>query len=272
MSSLQDAAPGVLVRTSEMYVTTSTVVKAAGGGCLVIDPAVTVADLRALAAELAGRGLRPVAGWSTHPHWDHLLWCAELGDVRRYATARAVAAADRQRAELASATIAAAPGHDLAWLAGLTAVDQDAGWLHWDGPAAQVLSHDGHAPGHGALFLPDTGILIAGDMCSDAEIPLLDLTAADPIGDYRAGLELLGSLSRLVRLVIPGHGSVARPAEFARRLDADRRYLDALERGQPADDPRLDDPRPGQQWLRAEHASQLQFAAATRHGAGWSAH
>ena len=39
--------------------------------------------------------------------------------------------------------------------------------------------HDGHAPGHGAVFLPESGVLIAGDMCSDVEIPLLDTDAAD---------------------------------------------------------------------------------------------
>jgi hypothetical protein len=27
-----------------------------------------------------------VAGFSTHPHWDHLLWHPRLGDVPRYAT------------------------------------------------------------------------------------------------------------------------------------------------------------------------------------------
>jgi hydroxyacylglutathione hydrolase len=67
------------VTTAERFVTTTTVVTGAGGSCLVIDPAVTVADLTALAAALAARGLRPVAGWSTHPHWDHILWHALLG-------------------------------------------------------------------------------------------------------------------------------------------------------------------------------------------------
>src|SRR6185437_8481741 len=49
-----------------------------------IDPGVTVADLAALAAELADRGLRPAVAWSTHPHWDHVLWSAGLGDAPRY--------------------------------------------------------------------------------------------------------------------------------------------------------------------------------------------
>ena len=114
-----------------------------------------------------------------------------------------------------------------------------------------MLVHDAHAPGHGAVFLPATGTLVAGDMCSDIEIPLLDLAAADPLGDYRAGLERLAGLAG-VRQVIPGHGHPGDAAELRHRIDADRRYLDALERGAPPADPRL-----AQDWLRAEHDAQL---------------
>jgi hydroxyacylglutathione hydrolase len=50
---LTEVAPGVLVATSAYELTTSTVVVGSSGGCLVIDPAVTTADLAGLAAELA---------------------------------------------------------------------------------------------------------------------------------------------------------------------------------------------------------------------------
>jgi len=76
---VDEVAPGVFVATAAIYTTTTTVVAGADGGCLVIDPAVTVADLAALAALLSSRGLRPVAGWSTHPHWDHVLWSRPAG-------------------------------------------------------------------------------------------------------------------------------------------------------------------------------------------------
>src|ERR1700746_688261 len=93
MGRLTEVAPGVLVATSSYAMTTSTVVVGSSGGCLVIDPAVTTADLTGLAGELAARGLRPAVGWSTHPHWDHVLWSRELGDVPRFAAPRAAAAA-----------------------------------------------------------------------------------------------------------------------------------------------------------------------------------
>ena len=100
MRSLTEVAPGVLVATSSYALTTSTVVVGSSGGCLVIDPAVTAADLAGLAAELAARGLRPVVGWSTHPHWDHVLWSRELGDAPRYAAPAAITVTEAARREV----------------------------------------------------------------------------------------------------------------------------------------------------------------------------
>ncbi len=50
MQRFRELAPGVLVATAAYATTTSTVVTADDGECLVIDPAVSVADLAALGA------------------------------------------------------------------------------------------------------------------------------------------------------------------------------------------------------------------------------
>ncbi len=249
---MDEITPGVFVATADQYTTTTTVVAGPDGGCLLIDPAVTVADLAGLAGWLAERGLRPVAGWSTHPHWDHLLWSASFGDVPRYATPRAVAVAARELPGLISAVGESAPGHDLTLFARLEPLLGRE--IDWPGPRAVVLAHDAHAPGHGAVFLPDAGVLIAGDMCSDIEIPLLDAESPDPFGDYRRGLALLAATPG-VRLVVPGHGHVGDHAELRRRVAADLGYLDATEAGADVGDPRL-----SQEWLRAEHARQRELA------------
>lgn len=247
---LTEIAPGVLVATGVLYTTTTTVVAGPDGTCLVIDPAVTVAELAGLAGSLAARGLRPVAGWSSHAHWDHLLWHAALGDVERYATPAAVAAIAAHLEENVSALCDAAPGHDLSLFGAVAGLDGTV--IPWDGPLAQVIEHNGHAPGHGAVFLPDLGVLVAGDMCSDIEIPLLDLDSPDPAGDYRTGLSRLAALNG-VRYVIPGHGHVGDAAEFRRRLDLDTKYLDRLEGGEPFDDPRLTES------MREAHDAQLRY-------------
>jgi glyoxylase-like metal-dependent hydrolase (beta-lactamase superfamily II) len=243
-----EIAPGVYVATAEKYSTTTTIVAGADGGCLLIDPAVTVADLAALAGWLSARGLRPVAGWSTHPHWDHLLWSRALGDAPRYATPRAAAAAAREEAGLISSVEEGAPGHDLTLFARVEPLTGHQ--IDWPGPRAVVYPHDAHAPGHGAVLFPDNGVLVVGDMCSDQEIPLLDLESADPFGGYRGGLRLLADIPG-VTVVVPGHGHVAGDNEFRRRVAADLAYLDALQAGGDIADPRLTE-----DWLRTEHARQ----------------
>ena len=253
---MDEIAPGVFVATADTYTTTTTIVAGADGGCLLIDPAVTVADLAALAGWLSERGLRPAAGWSTHPHWDHLLWSAAFGEVPRYATPRAVAAAARELPALISDVTESAPGHDLTIFARVEPVLGRE--IDWAGPPAVVYAHDAHAPGHGAVLLPEAGVLVAGDMLSDIEIPLLDLESADPFGGYRQGLELLAGAPG-VRLVVPGHGHVGDQAEFRRRVAADRGYLDATESGADPADPRLT-----ADWLRAEHARHRERARARR--------
>jgi hydroxyacylglutathione hydrolase len=251
---LTEVAPGVLVATSAYAMTTSTVIVGSAGGCLLIDPAVTVADLAALADELTARGLRPAAGWSTHPHWDHVLWSAGLGNAPRYAAPAAVTAAETDRNGILDEVTQSAPGHDLDLAGRLQALDGSA--IPWNGPEARLIVHDGHAPGHGAVFLPDSGVLIAGDMCSDVEIPLLDTLAADPLGDYRTGLERLGSVPG-VRQVVPGHGHVGDAGELRRRLGLDTAYLNAVSAGRPYDDPRLaaDSPK----WMREMHEELVRY-------------
>jgi glyoxylase-like metal-dependent hydrolase (beta-lactamase superfamily II) len=244
--AVREVAPGVYVATAEKYMTTTTIVAGPDGGCLLIDPAVTVDDLTALARWLSERGLLPVAGWSTHPHWDHVLWSRALGNVPRYATPRAVAAAARGEAGLIAAVEADAPGHDLTLFACLQPLIGRE--IDWPGPRALVYPHDAHAPGHGAVFLPGSGVLVVGDMCSDVEIPLLDLDSADPFGGYREGLGLLADVPR-VDVFVPGHGHVGDGAEFRRRIAADLAYLDAVQAGGDTADPRLT-----ADWLRAEHA------------------
>jgi hydroxyacylglutathione hydrolase len=255
---LAELQPGVLVATSALYLTNTAVIASPCGQCLVVDPGVSVTELAALARELGARGLRPALGFATHAHWDHVLWSSELGEAPRYATAPAAAMAARQREELLRELGAVAAGHDLDLVGRLRGLPIGTVALPWSRSDARLVVHDGHARGHAALHLPACGVLVAGDMCSDVEIPLLDLSGADPLGDYRSGLRLLGALSD-VRFVIPGHGHVADGPEFRRRLAADERYLDELEQGRPSCDLRL-----GDDAMRAEHERQVSALARAR--------
>lgn len=241
----------VLVRTSEMYMTTTTVVLAGDGRCLVVDPAISKDDMAELTNDLTQRGLQVVAGFSTHPHWDHVLWSLELGSVPRFATDVTAKAIIMKRQQNLLLMDESAPGHNHALFGQLTGLPAGTVTIPWDGPRIGIMEHQAHAPGHAALFIHHDGVLVAGDMCSDTEVPLLDLDRPDPIGDYRQAIDLFSTLTA-VRHVVPGHGTVGDGDDLRRRLRADVEYLDALEAGHDSRDPRLT-----VDWLIRDHDTQL---------------
>jgi hydroxyacylglutathione hydrolase len=247
------------VRQSD-FCQSSTVVVTGGEDVLVVDPGVTGVELTLLAHELKALGLTPTIGFSTHPHWDHMLWVRDLGDGPRWATPRAVEHAQAHLEDARAKAGRLAPGNEAGLIGQLTALPVGAETLQWSGPRLEVLEHDGHAPGHAALYLPDDGVLVAGDMLSDVEVPLLDLKsgAPDPLSDYERGLSRLEHvLEGGCRVVVPGHGAVATGEDVATRFSQDRSYLDALPRPDPVLDARLDpDATYGPDWLIPEHVAQ----------------
>src|SRR4051794_34270667 len=109
---LTQVAEGVLVHQSE-FVQSNAVVVQGPAGALLIDPGVTGDEIACLANDLRTSGQPVVAGFSTHPHWDHLLWHAELGAAPPYGTARCAATVrDRLSDPGAKARVATLiPGH-----------------------------------------------------------------------------------------------------------------------------------------------------------------
>lgn len=248
MRLFHELTTGIWVATSRRGTTTTTAIGDGSGGCLLVDPAMEAADLPALAADLRAGGLTPVAGIATHPHWDHVLWHRDFGDVPRYASPAAIADVAEHRTAMIDYLKASVPGHDLERFGILEPATER---INWPGQEVRLITHNGHAPGHTALFLPDSGVFIAGDMLSDIEIPILEMDSADPGGDYRAALRLFAALPG-VRWLVPGHGHVTDGAGFRDRLAADTDYLDRLEAGE-----RFSDPRTGEDWLRDTHDTQL---------------
>lgn len=265
MRPLVDVAPDVAVATADIWATTSTLVAGDDRTCLVVDPGVTVADLAGLADAVEARGWRVAAGFSTHPHWDHVLWTARLGDAPRWATPRACAVAHDTRDAILRDTDTDAPGHDHALTGRLAALPDGAADLPWSGPRAIALPHRAHCPGSAALVLPELGVMCAGDLLSDREVPLLDLDSPDPVGDHVAALDVVerAIADHDVRVVIPGHGSVTDAAGALARAECDRAYLRALMLGGPVVDARLADP-----WVAAQHERQLLWARGGRPPAG----
>ena len=189
---------------------------------LLIDPGVRGDEMACLANDLTDLGQPVVAGFSTHPHWDHLLWHASLGAAPRYGTARCAATvrarlsdphAKARIAQLIPPDIVEETPLDLLGL--ITGLPAETARIPWDGPQIRIIEHQAHAPGHAALLIEERGVLIAGDTLSDVLIPLLDLNeTADPIGDYLAALRLLEDAADDIDVLIPGHGSIGGPDRY----------------------------------------------------------
>jgi glyoxylase-like metal-dependent hydrolase (beta-lactamase superfamily II) len=266
---LRQVAEGVLIHQSEFCQTNAVVVQGRTG-VLLIDPGVRGDEMACLANDLRGLGQPVVTGFSTHPHWDHLLWHTSLGAVPRYGTARCAATVrDRLSDAGAKARVANLIPPDLVeqvpldLLGLITGLPDETEQIPWDGPQARIIEHQAHAPGHAALLIEERGVLVAGDTLSDVLIPLLDFNypaTADPIEDYLAALRLLEGAAGDVAVVVPGHGSVGEADQIQARIDQDRAYLHALRDAQVVSDPRLG-PSATYDWLSGVHEGQLQNLA-----------
>jgi glyoxylase-like metal-dependent hydrolase (beta-lactamase superfamily II) len=260
---LRQVAEGVLVHQSE-FMQSNAVVVEGRAGALLIDAGVTSDEIACLANDLRERGRPVVAGFSTHPHWDHLLWDAGLGEAPRYGTARCAATVqERLSAPGAKDRVAAMLPPEIAdqvpldLLGHITGLPADAAEIPWDGPRIRIIEHQAHAPGHASLLIEERRVLVAGDMLSDILIPLLDLSStADPIEDHLAGLRLLEGVAGDVEVFVPGHGSVGGADQLPARIELDRAYLHALRDGDGSGDPRLDPSTYGGGWLPGVHERQ----------------
>ena len=267
---LTQVAEGVLVHQSELLQNNAVVVQGRAG-VLLIDPGITGEEMVCLANDLRELGQPVVAGFSTHPDWDHVLWHAELGEAPRYGTARCAASmrdllsnADWKArvAEGLPPEIAEETPLDLFGL--ITGLPAGTAQIPWDGPNVRIIEHPAHAPGHAALFIEERGVLVAGDMLSDVLIPMLNdfNSTDDPIEDYLIGLRLLEGVADDVDVLIPGHGSVGGADQVRARIEQDRAYVQALRDGDDPDDPRIGpSAKPGWEWVSDVHTGQAQRLA-----------
>ena len=222
---LTQVADGVWVRQSD-WVWTNSIVVHGEDGLILVDPGIHGAELDQLADDLNQLGVPVVAGFSTHPHWDHLLWHDRFGAVPRYATAAGVKFANETRAQqLEGPEEDGASGVPLDLVALVTPLPADGGPV-----PGEIIEHQAHCVGHAAVVLADRGVLVAGDMLSDVLLPIFDPRKSDQLGAYETALDRLDEAAGHVEVAVPGHGAVAEGPEVAARLAADRAYIDALRR------------------------------------------
>src|SRR3954465_2808293 len=121
---LNQVADGVWIRQSA-WVWSNAIAVRGEGGLILVDPGIDGSDLNQLADDLDPRGIPVVAGFSTHPHWDHLLWHPRFGDVPRYATAAGAQLAGDARDRAQAMAAESATGIPLELVALLTPLPTD---------------------------------------------------------------------------------------------------------------------------------------------------
>ena len=241
---MYEVVPGVLIATSRRDTTTSTVV-VHGNTALLVDPAWEPDELSDLADFLEDSGLRVEAGFSTHAHQDHVLWHPGFGGAPRWTSPAAAELVAEHRGELVDLL---GPDWPLALMPLVGKVEALAeNVIPWDGHRAEIVVHDGHSTGHAAVWLPESRVLLAGDMLSDVELPLAQETG---LAAYDEALTVLLPFVRQAAVLVPGHGHpTSDPME---RWDADRRYLDGVLAGDEVSDPRKDN-----KGMRDAHAANV---------------
>ncbi len=243
---LRQIADGVWVHKSTFMQSNAVIVRGEAG-VLLVDAGVRGDELACLASDLHLLRQPVVAGFSTHPHWDHLLWHSHLGTPPRYGTAQCASSLEAHLSDPKWRTsIAGMIPTDIidqvpldALFGRITGLPAGTARIAWDGPQIRILEHQAHAPGHAALLIEEPRVLVAGDMLSDILIPMLNLFATNPLADYLAALDLIEGIADDITVVVPGHGSVSRGDELFARIARDRRYLNSTHEGRAPNDRRL---------------------------------
>jgi len=234
VSAWTDVADGIRVRTSRLYAMNSLVVFT-DGHALVVDPGVLPSEIDDIAAVVRQKVPRfeRVSLALTHPHWDHVLGLPWFPGATTFAHAGFADELEREAADVGrkAAEALAERGESLphpfrAFVPTLSA----RGTVRVELGPVEVVTYDtpGHDGCHLAFWLPQHGVLAAGDLLSDIEIPWLD----GPPWVYRASLKALHWLFEQedVRVLVPGHGPLAHGRTNGyRRLLRDMNYLIRLE-------------------------------------------
>lgn len=224
----EEFLPGLWLTQSRFFAAQSGV-WVSGRHAVLVDPGMAPDEISAWST------LTHMQGWSvawvilTHGHWDHVLGAASFPGARVVAQTEYPSVLMREGTELCHQVTAwqhengfaekpnfRPPPAEIIFEQGMTLVLEDL-QLH-------CLAAPGHAADALVIHEPSAGVLWAGDMLSNREIPFV----SHSLRAYRQTLEMVSTLD--IRALIPGHGEPTRDAaEIQTRLENDRTYLARLE-------------------------------------------
>jgi glyoxylase-like metal-dependent hydrolase (beta-lactamase superfamily II) len=251
---------------------TSSLLFAAEGEVVLVDPAVSADEVAGIAARAGDLGGSVTHVLITHADWDHVCGIAAFpaADVMM-----SEATASRILARSEEATIARRAAAKGIEIAGEPRVDRTfvAGAAVQAGPfLVETLALSGHTPDGTAYRWRELEVLAVGDHLSAVEFPFATSTAA-----YRGTLSALIDILRHdpPRRIVPGHGPELTASEALAIAEADLAYLWALHDAVAASGTRAEAraaglavelPRPAADDLAEARAANVEVTLAERFG------
>ncbi len=251
---------------------TSSLLLAADGEAVLVDPGVSADEVARIAGRAGELEVRVAQVLATHADWDHVCGIAAFpaatATMSEAAAARVLARAEQSTV----AERAAASGVEIA---GEPRVDRTfpAGTAFRAGPLLlETLALPGHTPDGTAFRCRELDLLAVGDYLSAIEFPFATSTAA-----YRGTLAALIDLLRHdpPERIVPGHGPELTAGDALAIAEADLAYLwelhDAVARGATPEDARaaglaVEPPRRAADDLAEARAENVEVALAERFG------
>jgi glyoxylase-like metal-dependent hydrolase (beta-lactamase superfamily II) len=249
---------------------TSSLLLAADGEAVLVDPAVSAGEVARIGERAHDLGSSVTHVLVTHADWDHVCGIAAFPAA---AATMSEATAARLLARSEEATFAARAAAKGVEIAGEPRIDRTfaAGAAVRAGPfLLETLALSGHTPDGTAFRCRGLDLLAVGDHLSTIEFPFATSTAA-----YRATLAALIDLLRHdpPSRVVPGHGPELSASDALAIAEADLAYLwelhDAVAAGETPEEARatglaVEPPRPAADDLAEARAANVEAALAER--------
>jgi glyoxylase-like metal-dependent hydrolase (beta-lactamase superfamily II) len=249
---------------------TSSLLLSDGTEAVLVDPAVSAAEVAQIAANASELGAEVTHVLATHADWDHVCGFAAFPDAAATVSEATAARLLARTGETATAERAAASGVEIA---GEPRVDRTfaAGAALQVGPfLLETLGLPGHTADGTAFRCRELDLLAVGDHLSRVEFPFVTSPAA-----YRGTLAALIDLLRHdpPGRVVPGHGPELTAADALAIAEADLAYLwelhDAVARAATREEARaagmsVQIPRPAADDLAGARAANVEAALGER--------
>ena len=205
---------------------TSSLLVAARGEVLLVDPGISVEEVARIASRADDLGVRVTAVLATHADWDHVCGIAAFPEAVAAMSELAASRVASRSHEGSLASRAAAHGLQIAGEARADLTFEPGASLRIGPFLVETIPLPGHTPDGVAFRVRELDLLAVGDHLSAVEFPFATSTVA-----YRATLAGLIELLRRdpPARIVPGHGPELSASEALEIAEADLDYLWALQ-------------------------------------------